>query len=87
MKWFTVTRSSGEKQGIGEFTVEDSEGVEWQVTTTYSKKEPGKIVCLNEVVCMNRGYECGTELRGDIQQAVKDFIFVEGLTRNASDGY
>lgn len=74
MDWSVVTRSSGEKCGPGEFVVEDSDGVEWQVTAIESKKVPGTVTCLNEVVCMNRGYECGWELRGDLQQAVKDFI-------------
>ena len=74
MDGLVVARGSGEKCGPGEFTVEDSDGVEWQVTAIESKKTPGAVTCLNEVVCMNRGYECGWELRGDLQQAVKDFI-------------
>ena len=74
MQWFSVTRSSGEKTGPGEFVVEDEDGVEWQVTVIESKKVPGTLSYLNEVVCMNRRYECGWELRGDLQDAVEDFI-------------
>jgi hypothetical protein len=54
MQWFNVVRSSGDIGGPGEFVVEDSEGVEWQVTAVMSTKVPGKVTCLNEVVCMNR---------------------------------
>ena len=74
MQWFSVTRSSGEKAGPGEFVVEDEDGVEWQVTAIESKKVPGTVTCLNEVVCMNRRYECDWELRGDLQDAVKEFV-------------
>lgn len=74
MQWFSVTRSSGEKAGPGEFVVEDEDGVEWQVTAIESKKVLGTVTCLNEVVCMNRRYECDWELRGDLQDAVKEFI-------------
>ena len=77
MDWFKATRSSGEKNQPGEFTVEDSDGAEWQVTAIESKKKPGTLTLLNEVVCMNKGYECGLEMRGDIQQAVKDLLDVE----------
>lgn len=31
MRWFKATRCTGEKGGIGEFNVEDSQGVEWAV--------------------------------------------------------
>lgn len=71
---FTVTRTTGEKRGPGEFVVEDSDGIEWQVTAVESEKTPGRMTCLNEVVCMNRGYEATWELRGDLQDAVKRFI-------------
>ena len=77
MDWFKALRSSGEKNKPGEFTVEDSEGVEWQVTAIDSKTKPGTLTLLNEVVCMNRGYECSWELRADIQQAVRDLIEIE----------
>jgi hypothetical protein len=72
--WFTVTRSSGEKGGIGEFVVEDAEGVEWQVTAVNSTKKEGAITFLNEVVCMNRMYDCSWELRYDLHDAVRNFI-------------
>ena len=77
MDWFKALRSSGEKNQPGEFTVEDSDGVEWQVTAIDSKKKPGTLTLLNEVVCMNKGYECGWELRGDIHQAVKELLDAE----------
>ena len=77
MDWFKALRSSGEKNQPGEFTVEDSDGAEWQVTAVESKKKPGTLILLNEVVCMNKGYECGWEMRGDIHQAVKDLLEVE----------
>lgn len=74
MMFFNVTRSSGEKAGPGEFVVEDEDGVEWQVTVIPSKKNPGELTCLNEIACMNRRYDCGWELRLDLQDAVKSFI-------------
>lgn len=74
MNWYNVTRSSGEKAGPGEFVVEDEDGVEWQVTVIESKKVPGTLSYLNEVVCMNRRYECDWGLRGDLQDAVETFI-------------
>jgi len=77
MDWFKATRASGEKNKPGEFVVEDSAGVEWQVTAIDSKKKPGTLTLLNEVVCMNRGYECGWEMRGDIHQAVKELLDAE----------
>jgi len=77
MQSFTITRVSGEKCGPGEFHVEDSDGVEWQATAIPSKKYPGKLVCLNEVICMNRNYECNWELRGDIQDRTIEFIEAE----------
>ena len=77
MEWFKATRSTGEKNQPGEFTVEDSDGAEWQVTAIDSKKKPGTLTLLNEVVCMNKGYECGWEMRGDIHQAVKELLDVE----------
>ena len=76
---FTITRGTGEKGGPGEFTVEDEDGVEWQVTVIESKQRPGSLTCLNEVVCLNRGYECGWELKGDLQDAAKRFIRVVEL--------
>ena len=77
MEWFKATRATGEKNQPGEFTVEDSDGDEWQVTAIESKKKPGTLTLLNEVVCMNKGYECGWEMRGDIHQAVKDLLEAE----------
>ena len=77
MEWFKATRSTGEKNQPGEFTVEDSDGAEWQVTAIDSKNKPGTLTLLNEVVCMNKGYECGWEMRGDIHQAVKELLDVE----------
>jgi len=79
MRWFKAMRSTGEKNQPGEFTVEDSDGVEWQVTAIDSKKKPGTLTLLNEVVCMNRGYECGSEMRADIHQAVRDLIDSESV--------
>lgn len=84
MQWFSVTRSSGEKTGPGEFVVEDEDGVEWQVTAIESKKVPGTVTCLNEIACMNRRYECDWELRGDLQDAVKEFIKKERGDDNAA---
>lgn len=81
MQWFSVTRSSGEKTGPGEFVVEDEDGVEWQVTVIYSKKVLGELTYLNEIACMNRRYECDWELRGDLHDAVKEFI-----KKEAGDG-
>lgn len=78
LHWFNITRSSGEKAGPGEFVVEDSDGVEWQVTAVMSMRVPGTVTCLNEIVCMNRRYECDWELRGDLQDAVKELIEAEG---------
>jgi hypothetical protein len=77
VEWFKATRATGDKNQPGEFTVEDSDGAEWQVTAIESKKKPGTLTLLNEVVCMNKGYECGWEMRGDIHQAVKDLLDVE----------
>lgn len=77
MEWFKATRSTGEKNQPGEFTVEDSDGAEWQVTAIDSKTKPGTLTLLNEVVCMNKGYECGWEMRGDIHQAVKELLDAE----------
>lgn len=78
MQWFNITRSSGEKAGPGEFVVEDSEGVEWQVTAVMSTVVPGKVVCLNEIPCLNRMYLCNWELQYDLQDAVKELIEAEG---------
>ena len=77
MEWFKAKRSTGERNQPGEFIVEDSDGAEWQVTAIDSKKKPGTLTLLNEVVCMNKGYECGWEMRGDIHQAVKELLDVE----------
>ena len=77
MEWFKATRSTGEKNQPGEFTVEDLDGAEWQVAAIDSKKKPGTLTLLNEVVCMNKGYECGWEMRGDIHQAVKELLEAE----------
>jgi hypothetical protein len=72
--WFKATRTSGDKNKPGEFVVEDSEGAEWQVTAIDSKKKPGTLTLLNEVVCMNKRYECDWVLRGDIQEAVCELL-------------
>lgn len=77
MEWFKATRATGDKNQPGEFTVEDSDGAEWQVTAIDSKKKPGTLTLLNEVVCGNKGYECGWEMRGDIHQAVKELLDAE----------
>jgi len=77
MSWFKATRASGEKCGPGEFCVEDSDGVEWQVTAVESKKPFQTIAMSNQVVCLNKNYECNWELRGDLHQSVRELIAEE----------
>lgn len=77
MSCFKALRSSGEKNAPGKFVVEDSDGVQWQVTAIDSKKKPGTLTLLNDVVCMNRRYECDWYLRGDIHGAVREVLDVE----------
>jgi hypothetical protein len=74
MKWFKVTRASGELRGVGEFAVEDENGNTWQVRTIESKRTPGAFACVRPAVCANAGYEAGLELEGDMFDAVKEFV-------------
>lgn len=71
--WFKATRCSGEKTGIGEFNVEDEEGVEWQVTVILSKRTNKPLVS-RPVVCVNRRYNADIELEGDIMDAVREVL-------------
>mgnify|MGYP000138510539 CR=1 FL=1 len=83
MEWFKATRASGDKNGPGEFTVEDSEGVEWQVPVIPSKVRPGMLSCARPVVCLNRGYECGDELEYDVFEAVREVLETESTELTA----
>lgn len=72
MKWFNVTRSSGDPREAGEFVVEDHNGNEWLVRTN------ADLDFMRPAVCMNADYEAGIELEGDIFNAAREFMATEG---------
>lgn len=82
MNWFKATRCTGDNGGIGEFHVEDSQGVEWLVRMIESKKNPGKLVYEKPIVCLNHNYNCGYELEGDLYDSVKALLTEESGQKN-----
>ena len=73
-KYLSLSRLTGPSGGPGSFVLEDYNGTEWELTAIQSKKDPTKVAMLNQINCMNAGYEPSWELRGDMQDAVEDFI-------------
>ena len=76
--YYSLDRIDGEPGGPGTFVLQDHNGTEWELTATQSKKDPTEVSMLNQINCMNAGYEPSWELRGDMQDAVKDFIYNGG---------
>jgi len=79
MKWFTATRSTGDVNEPGEFSVDDEHGDTWQVRVVPSKIGIG-IVPSRPVVCMTRDIKPGMELQGDICDAVTKVLESERMT-------